>query len=147
MLEKDLIQTRGFHNLYDNGKCIGFTFRVRLTYYRGIFLSQLRPCHVTVDGVTVPREQVVWNFDGRDYTYAQMRENTSVHWGPEKAAKIRIYGKGLEPGYHEIEAGYKYSSSYLPPQLQTTIDEDAPDPFLEGMMGSVRSKRRLLIVW
>lgn len=147
MLEKDLIQTRGFHNLYQNGKCVGFCFRVRLTYYRGIYLSQLRPCHVTVDGKTWPREKVVWNFDGKDYSYEEMRSCSTVHWSPEKAAEIRIYGEGLTPGYHEVETGYKYSSSYLPPQLQTTIDVDAPDPLLEAMMGQLRQKKRMLLVW
>ena len=41
MLEKDLIQTRGFHNIVQDGVVTGFQFEVRLTYYRGIFLSQL----------------------------------------------------------------------------------------------------------
>ena len=49
MLDMQLIQTRGFRNTVQNGQVVGFQFNVRLTYYRGIFLSQLRPQKVVVE--------------------------------------------------------------------------------------------------
>ena len=73
MLDMQLIQTRGFRNTVQNGQVVGFQFNVRLTYYRGIFLSQLRPQKVVVDGEVFPRESVIWEFDGKEYTFAQMR--------------------------------------------------------------------------
>ena len=65
MLDMQLIQTRGFRNTVQNGQVVGFQFNVRLTYYRGIFLSQLRPQKVVVDGEVFPRESVIWEFDGK----------------------------------------------------------------------------------
>ena len=37
MLEMDVIQVRGFRNIVEGGKVTGFQFRVRSTYYRGMY--------------------------------------------------------------------------------------------------------------
>ena len=148
MLEKDLIQTRGFHNIVQDGVVTGFQFEVRLTYYRGIFLSQLRTQKVTVDGKVYPKEQIVWNIKGKDYTYEEMQKEGDVLWNPEETAIIKVYqAGGLEQGYHEISIGYKYSSSYMPPKLQQSIDSEEVDGFLEMMFGQLHSTRKLLLVW
>lgn len=147
MLELDLIQTRGFHNIYEDGKITGFQFCVRLTYYRGIFLSQLRPQKVVVDGEVFEKEQVVWNVNGVDYTCADMEKKGDVHWNPLDVAVLKIKKEGgLAEGYHEITTGYKYSSSYMPPKLQESIDDEEVNPFLEMMFGQLHSKRKLLLV-
>lgn len=148
MLEPDLIQTRGFHNTYDeNGAVCGFQFCVRLTYYRGIFLSQLRPQKVIVDKEVFEKEQVIWSLGGNDYTYEEMKSNALVHWNPLEAAILKIKKEGgLQEGYHEITTGYKYSSSYMPPSLQEAIDDEEVSPFMEMMFGQLHSTRKLLLV-
>ena len=51
MNEKEYIQYRGFRNIFDDtGEAVGFEFRHRLAYYRGVWLSQLRVGRVIVDG-------------------------------------------------------------------------------------------------
>ena len=51
MLEKYNIQTRGFHNVYDeDGNAIGFQLCFRSTYYKGVWLSQVRVGDIIVDG-------------------------------------------------------------------------------------------------
>lgn len=147
MLEKDLIQTRGFHNIRENGKITGFQFCVRLTYYRGIFLSQLRPQKVLVDGIVIPKEDVMWCLREKDYTVSEMEQTGDIHWSPTETATIKIYmDGGLKEGYHEISTGYKYSSSYIPPKLQQSIEDETIDPFLESMFGQLHSTRKLLLV-
>lgn len=147
MLEADMIQTRGFHNIVENGENVGFQFCVRLTYYRGIFLSQLRPQKVVVDGEVFPKEQVVWSIKGEDFTTEEMKSNAEMHWCPTEVATLKIYKSGgLSQGYHEISTGYKYSSSYISPQLQQGIDGEEVDGFLEMMFGQLHSTRKLLLV-
>lgn len=147
MLELDLIQTRGFHNLYEGETITGFQFCVRLTYYRGIFLSQLRPQKVIVDGEVFEKEQVIWNVNGKDYTCEEMAERGDVHWNPLDVAVLKIKKEGgLAEGYHEIRTGYKYSSSYMPPKLQEAIEDEDINPFLEMMFGQLHSTRQLLLV-
>lgn len=148
MLEKDLIQTRGFHSIKKDGRVVGVQFCVRLTYYRGIFLSQLRPQKVVLDGVVYPKDKVIWEIGGREYTCAEMEHESSVSWCPTETAVLKLYRDGgIEPGYHEITTGYKYSSSYMPPRLQEEIDSEEVSPFLEMMFGQLHSTRRLLLVW
>ena len=81
MLEKDLIQTRGFHNIKKYGKTIGFQFCIRLTYYRGIYLSQLRPQKVIVDGKTYSADQVVWEIKGKKNTPAKKWKQKAMYSG------------------------------------------------------------------
>ena len=50
MIEYDIIQTRGFHNIEENGEIIGFQLCFRLKTYRGVWLSMLRPEDLIVDG-------------------------------------------------------------------------------------------------
>ena len=39
MLDKEVVQQRGFRNAYQNGQAVGFQVGHRSTYYRGIWLS------------------------------------------------------------------------------------------------------------
>lgn len=147
MLEPGLIQTRGFHNSRKNGMIIGFQFCVRLTYYRGIFLSQLRTQKVIVDGEIIPKEKVIWNIHGIDYSYDQMKMNGEIHWPPTETATIKILkNEGLREGYHTISTGYKFSSSYMPPNLQNELDDEEVNPFLEMLFGQLHDERKLLLV-
>ncbi len=74
MLESNVIQYRGFHNIEKDGEITGFQVCVRSDYYRGVWLSQLRPGKVVVDGVTYPKESVIWEINGRDYTIEELAE-------------------------------------------------------------------------
>ena len=68
MLEENVIQYRGFHNIIEDGQVVGFQICVRSDYYRGVWLSQLRPGKVVVDGITYPKEEVIWNINDKDYS-------------------------------------------------------------------------------
>ena len=148
ILEPNLIQQRGFHNLEGNGKIVGFQLNLRLTYYRGIFLSQLRPQSVTVDGEKFPKESIIWCIKGKEFTTDEMKTETATHWCPSEPAVLKIIKEGgLTSGYHEITTGYKYSSSYIPPVLQRNIDSEEPEPFFQMLgFGQQFETRKLIIV-
>lgn len=63
MLEKPCIQSRGFRNVERDGKIIGFQVNIRSLYYRGLWLSQLRPATVTVDEDTFTGDQITWTIN------------------------------------------------------------------------------------
>jgi len=59
-MEKQVIQSVGFRNTKDEeGNATGFQFKVRLPYYRGIFLSQIRPGTLFVDGEKIEKETLM----------------------------------------------------------------------------------------
>ena len=49
-MEKQVIQSVGFRNITEDGKITGFQLKVRLPYYRVVYLSQIKPGHLIVDG-------------------------------------------------------------------------------------------------
>ena len=81
-MEKQVIQSVGFRNIYEDGKAVGFQLKIRLPYYRGVFLSQIKPGSLTVDGETFSKEQIIWRVNGESYTAGEMRQDWHTHWHP-----------------------------------------------------------------
>jgi len=72
MLEFPNIQSRGFRNIKEGNNISGFQVPVRLTYYRGVWLPQLRPATVIVDGEKFEGDQITWVIDGERYAQADL---------------------------------------------------------------------------
>lgn len=131
-MEKGVIQTVGFRNIKENGKITGFQFKVRLPYYRGIFLSQIRPGTLIVDGERFEKEEIVWEINGEEYTYEELKSDFRTHWGTQTPATLKVKKEGgLAQGYHDLTYGFCFSSSYMPPFLQTP---EQLDPDKESMV-------------
>ena len=136
MLEKECIQSRGFRNVIENGKVIGFQVPIRSLYYRGVWLSQLRPATVIIDGETFSGEQITWTISGKTYKQAELAKHGDVNWPLLEPAVLTIRKPGgLAQGYHDIEVQYTYSSSYMPPAM---------DELMVRITGPF--KRRLILV-
>jgi len=136
MLEKESIQSRGFRNIVQDGKVIGFQFAFRSVYYRGVWLSQLRPATVIVDGETFSGDQITWTIGGKTYAQAELVQYGDVNWSLLEPAVLTVSKPGgLSQGYHDLEVKYAYSSSYMPPSMDEMMTQ-FDGPF----------KRRLLLV-
>lgn len=133
MLEKESIQSRGFRNVSQNGKITGFQVPIRSLYYRGVWLSQLRPATVTVDGEKFGNDQITWTIMGKTYAQADLAKYSDVHWSLLEPAILTVNKPGgLKKGEYEVEVSYTYSSSYMP-------------PFMDTMMASP-TKRKMVLV-
>lgn len=94
-MEKQVIQSVGFRNIKDaEGNVTGFQFKVRLPYYRGIFLSQIRPGTLFVDGVRYDKEDIIWNINGEDYTNEEMAQDYKTHWSVTTPAVLKVKKQG-----------------------------------------------------
>lgn len=137
MLDKEHIQARGFRNVTQDGKVVGFQFAFRSNYYRGVWLSQLRQATVTVDGETFSGEQITWTIGGKTYEQAELAQYGDLHWALLEPAILTVRKPGgLLQGFHDLEVKYAYSCSYFPP----TMDE------LMVAISSGPLARRLLMV-
>ncbi|MDD6666963.1 MAG: DUF6379 domain-containing protein [Lachnospiraceae bacterium] len=149
-MDRQVIQSTGFHNIKDEeGKVVGFTFRVRLPYYRGIYLSQLRPGSCFVDGEKFTKDEITWVFNGEEYTWQELAEDFHTHWVPNVCAAIRVKKEGgLAQGFHDIKYGYSFESSYMPPMMESdeALNPDAESPIFMPEFGHHVNERRLLIV-
>lgn len=147
MLEREVIQSIGFRNIKENGEVVGFQFKVRLPYYRGIFLSQLRPGTLYVDDMRFEKEELVWNINGKDHTYEEMKSDMETHWSVAEPAIIKVKLKdGLKQGFHDLTLGFCFTSSYMPPIMQDAMDPDKENEIFMPEFGHHVNKRRLIIV-
>lgn len=146
-MEREVIQSVGFRNTVENGKVTGFQFKVRLPYYRGIFLSQIRPGTLYVDGEKFEREELIWNIKGEDHTYEEMKSDFQTHWDVTAPAVLKVKKEGgLAQGYHHLKFGFCFTSSYMPPVMQDHLDLDQEAfPFMPEF-GHHVNERTLLIV-
>ncbi len=146
-MEKEVIQSVGFRNTKENGEVTGFQFKVRLPYYRGVFLSQLRPGTLYVDGEKFEKEDIIWNVKGEDYTYEEMKEDFKTHWAVTEPAVLKVKkAGGLAQGFHELTYGFCFTSSYMPPITQDHLDPDSESFIFMPEFGHHVNKRKLLIV-
>ena len=146
-MEREVIQSVGFRNITENGRATGFRFKIRLPYYRGVFLSQLRPGTLYVDGERFEKEDIVWNIGGEDYTYEQMKEDWKTHWEPAKCAVLKVKKPGgLAQGFHDLKYGFCFTSSYMPPVMQDALDPDSELFVFLPEFGKHVNERRLIIV-
>jgi hypothetical protein len=115
MFEKEEIQSRGFKNVMEKGKLIGFQVPIRLTTYRGLYLSQLTEATVTVNGEKFEGDQITWTIQGKTYLQKDMQNITNVHWSPLELAVFNVKKPGgLELGLYDVEIAFGYSQSYIP---------------------------------
>lgn len=127
MLEIENIQSRGFRNITEGNKAIGFQVPVRLTYYRGVWLSQLRPATVSVDGEKFENDQITWLIDGVKYEQADLQNHINVQWSSLDKAILQVKKDGgLSLGVHDVEVSIVYSTSYLPPRMDLGFGGDEP---------------------
>lgn len=142
MLETDIIQYRGFHNIEDNGDVIGFQLCVRSGYYRGIWLSQLRPGRVIVDGELFPWNTIIWNINGKDYSVSEMEECGDEFWRITDVAILKVMKQGgLTQGFHDVVVRFGASCSYMPPEIDTFDDDTEYNSF----SGGTYTKRMIIV--
>lgn len=147
MLEREVIQSVGFRNTKEAGKVTGFQFKIRLPYYRGVFLCQLRPGTLIIDGERYEKEEVIWNVGGKDYTFEEMKSNMEAHWAVTEPAVLKVKKDGgLSQGFHDITYGFCFTSSYMPPIMQDALDPDEECFIFMPEFGHHVNKRRLIIV-
>ena len=120
-MEKQVIQSTGFRNIVENGEVTGFQVKIRLPYYRGVYLSQIKPGHLIVDGETFGEDEIMWRVN------------------------VKKPG-GLAQGYHDITYGFYCTHSYMPPAMEALEDPDKPSVVYFVEFGQNVNSRRLLIV-
>lgn len=146
-MEREVIQSVGFRNIKKDGEAVGFQLKVRLPYYRGIFLSQLRPGTLIIDGERFEKEDIIWHINGEDYTYEEMKTDFHTHWSVLTPAVLKVRKEGgLAQGYHDITYGFCFTSSYMPPMMQNDLDPDRESMVFLPEFGKHVNHRRLLIV-
>ncbi|CAL9271647.1 hypothetical protein SUDANB5_00091 [Streptomyces sp. SudanB5_2050] len=115
MLERPIIQQRGFRNATDDTGATGFQLQLRNPNYRGIAGSLVDGADVVVDGHSFPRQDQRWTLQGRTFTLDELRASTDVRWQLDEPATLFIpHAGGLSAGVHHIEVAVHLRRPYIP---------------------------------
>ena len=90
--------------------------KVRITYYRGVFLPILNGFDVTVDGEHFASSALRFGLGGRTYTMDDLGKAEKVHWDFGDFATLTVLKPGgLKPGIHDVELIEIVKPSYMGP--------------------------------
>ena len=111
----DVVVSDSFKNYYVNGKKMGYQFDIRLSYYRGHFLSLIDEFAVKVDDFEVPNERSKFGINGKEFSPAEFDKCYTEFWQVIEPATIRVfYPGGLPEGEHKIDVTLMFHSPYMP---------------------------------
>ena len=76
----DVVVDDSLKNVKVNGKNIGYQFDIRLSYYRGHFLSVIDEFGVKVDGKEVPAETIKFCINGKEFSPIEFDKCYTEFW-------------------------------------------------------------------
>ena len=101
-------------NTLVNGKKLGYEFQIRLSYYRGHYLSCIEELTIVVDGEEVKANDINFCLNGKEFTMGQIPYLISEFWNCNEAATIKVYlPGGLEDGEHNIDVTLLLRNAYM----------------------------------
>ncbi len=115
MFPRQMYNPDAFQNVTEDGKVIGFSFQMKIQYYRGITLSIIRNIEVEVDGKQYPRDDIRFTVNGETFTLEEMRTVISNRWLFGQYATVTVLTDGgLTTGQHHIRCTQTIAPSYMP---------------------------------
>lgn len=110
----DVVCDDSLKHIYADGKKTGCRFDVKLSYYRGHFLSAIDELRVKIDGEEVAQQDITLCLHGKEYGIAQLGRLGNVFWPVAEPAEIRIHKTGgYSVGEHDIEFIMFFRSPYM----------------------------------
>ncbi len=111
----DILQRRSLKNYYMHGRVEGFQFQVRLSYYRGHFLSVIEKLGVKIDDEAVPKKDILFCLNGKEFIVDDLKNQPNEFWNIVAPATIKVRkAGGLEPGKHKVTLELMLRNPYLP---------------------------------
>lgn len=110
----DVICDDSMKHIYANGQKVGCQFDVRMSYYRGHFLSTIDELRVLIDGKEIDKQDIRFCLKESEYGIDQLPMLGNVFWSIIEPATIKVFKKGGYPkGEHEIEFIMYFRSPYM----------------------------------
>ncbi len=127
MSGRQIYDARGFKNIEVDGVVVGYQFRFKAQYYRGITLSIIRDIEIDVDGSKVAREDIRLTVNGETFTMEEIRTvvDPNYRWEFGDYATVTVMKDGgLTKGTHHINAKQVIAPSYMPFQIEAVCETD-----------------------
>ena len=75
---------------------------VRMPWYRALPGSCIAGARLTIDGVEAPAESLRWRMNGREFTFAQLVDETGEWWFPTDSAVLSGDVPARDAAEHEV---------------------------------------------
>jgi len=113
--ENVLITEGSLQNVLQNDAKVGYSFSVRMPFYRSFPLSCLFDIALSVDGKPVDMADLTFELNEKHYKVAALLELTNVWWRmfDEVILIVRKDG-GLEKGEHNMDLTIRVRFPYIP---------------------------------
>ena len=110
----DVVSDDSLKNTYVNGKKLGYEFKIRLSNYRGHYLSCIEEFAVTVDGKEINPDHLTFTLNGKEFTIGQLPSLVLEFWNLIEPATIHVYQPGgLLEGEHQIDVKLMLRIPYM----------------------------------
>lgn len=110
----DVVCDDSLVNTYVNGKKLGYEFQIRLSNYRGHFLSCIEEFAFTVDGKEVNSDDITFCLNEKEFTLRQLPSLISEFWNLIEPATIKVFAPGgLTEGEHQIDVKLMLRIPYM----------------------------------
>jgi Domain of unknown function (DUF6379) len=111
----DVVCDDSLKNIYINGEKLGYEFQIRLSNYRGHYLSCIEEFGVTVDGNEIGSDDICFCLNEKEFTVRQLPSLISEFWKLSEPATIKVYAPGgLTEGEHLIDVKLLLRVPYMP---------------------------------
>lgn len=110
---KILICKDDMKNTSVKGVVTGYEFYVKYPSYRGAFLSCIEELRFKIDGVEVPKADITFHLNGKDFLIDELKECFKEYWFVRDKATIRVRKSGgICAGEHELNVYMKHRVPY-----------------------------------
>ncbi len=110
----DVICDDSMKHIYANGKKVGCQFDVKMSYYRGHFLSTIDELRVLIDGEEIHKQDIRFCLHEQEFGLDQLPMLGNVFWPISEAATIKVFKDGgYSSGEHNIEFVMYFRSPYM----------------------------------
>lgn len=123
MNDKYIIASKGCVNVASEGKTVGYEMELRIPYYQGVPMSQVKYIRLKMDGAEVPREDIrVYSATGEEFTLDQILTVTYYYWEYGTPLKVRVLKEGgLTPGKHRLDVSASIDVIYAPDGFKADV--------------------------
>ncbi|MCD8299582.1 MAG: DUF6379 domain-containing protein [Clostridiales bacterium] len=92
---------------------VGYEFKIKYPSYRGAFLSCIEELRFQMDGVDIPKPQISFHVNGKDFLIDELPECFKEYWFVRDPATIRVrQSGGIASGEHAVHVYMKHRVPY-----------------------------------
>lgn len=123
MNDKYIFATNGCKNVEADGRTVGYEFKIRIPYYQGVPLSQVKFIRVFMDGKEIAQDEIsVFTVTGEELRLPEIKTCSFFYWEYMEPLRVRVYKDGgLEKGKHRLDVSIAIDVIYAPTGFSTDV--------------------------